>query len=137
MDFFKDHSYKVPNRIIQTLLSNINCEIYSPDQVIKEPQDDIEHIFLIRYGAINVFDEHYNYMHQLIGTQFFGLYQCMFDLKSGCYFRTQSANKLNDQSILLTIHKYKFLEVVCQHENYSVFKHFHDTAIGRFKYVSQ
>ena len=37
----------------------------------------------------------------------------------------------------MTIQRKKFLELICQNENFSSFKHFHDTAITRFKFITK
>jgi signal-transduction protein with cAMP-binding, CBS, and nucleotidyltransferase domain len=48
----------------------------------------MEDIYLIRHGKINVFDENYNLLLVLKDQDYFGLYQCMFDMTSGNYYRT-------------------------------------------------
>jgi hypothetical protein len=132
--FFSSEKNCINNKMVAQILSHINCDVYSHNQMMMLPRDKMEAIYLIKHGIINVFDENYNLLTAYEQHSFFGEYQVMFDLKAGCYFRAQQTGD-GEQVILLTICKQRFLEIICRNNSYYAFKHYHDLAILKFKNI--
>ena len=146
--FFENPSieFKVPKYIIQTMLSHLNCQIYPPDTMLLRAGDEVNDIYLIKSGRIQVMNTNYNRLCEYSDHAFFGEYQIMFDLYAGCYYRTgvacvgkhECVNKSKThQIILLTINKQVFLELISENGNYTSFRHYHDIAVMKFKNIQK
>ena len=78
--------------------------------------EKVNDIFLIKNGNVRVYNSKFEFLLEYEEGSFFGEYQILFDLLSGCEFVSSTPTKLREDCyyncILITISKDVFIEVI-------------------------
>lgn len=77
----------MPDDIIVKILSNIECQIYEPGQLIVQPEVEMQNLYLIKRGQAVCFDRNYEYVCHLEEGSFFGEFNILFGLYSNLFYQ--------------------------------------------------
>ena len=88
--------------------------------------EKVSEIYLIKNGNVRVYNKTYDFILEYVEGSFFGEYQLLFDLLSGCEFIASVPKQDEQQSynfgcILITISKSIFFDVITDVQNYQSF----------------
>ena len=78
--------FKLQANEVQMMLKNMKCQILLNNQSVLHYDEKISDIYLIKNGNVRVYNKSFDFILEYVEGSFFGEYQLMFDLLSGCEF---------------------------------------------------
>eukprot|EP00347_Sterkiella_histriomuscorum_P012208 403369479 len=127
--FFEDFDskYKAGDNFIFQVLSNLQCVILTPGQVVTNYQENFSHLYFIVHGGVTLYDKYKNFLVQYVSGSNFGDFQLILGLKSQYIYK----GTLNRTSYLLSLEKDVFLKALSQ--DYDAFCYLTKIALRRRK----
>ena len=93
--------------------------------------DEVNNLYLIKQGSVQVFDQAYTYLYSLEESSFFGEVYMMLGLYSNLYYKP-SCGPYDAETVVFKISKSVFLNSICT--DLTTFEHFFTIAIQRHRH---